>query len=90
MDDQILIYIEQFPSPYLIAIRKGHRTHTAMLNNYFRRLKKALHQEKYAGATLTDRSKAFDCLDYDLLLAELKAYGFDECSLKFIQSYLDH
>ena len=38
------------------------------------------------GAVLTDLSKAFDCLPRDLIIAKLKAYGFDEPSL--MHSYL--
>ena len=30
--------------------------------------KKALDEQKYAGAILTDLTKAFDCLNHDLLL----------------------
>ena len=33
-------------------------------------------------------SKAFDTINYDLLLAKLGAYGFDTASLKLIRSYL--
>ena len=41
-----------------------------------------------AGALLTDHSKAFDCIDHELLIARLYAYGFDKNSLCFINSYL--
>ena len=41
-----------------------------------------------AGALLTDLSKAFDCIDHELLIARLYAYGFDKNSLCFINSYL--
>ena len=37
---------------------------------------------------LTDLSKAFDCLSYELLLAELHAYGFSISALRLIYSYL--
>ena len=41
-----------------------------------------------AGALLTDLSKAFDCIDHELLIAKLHAYGFDTDELKFVYSYL--
>ena len=41
-----------------------------------------------AGALLTDLSKAFDCLDHELLTVKLNAYGFDTEALKFNYSYL--
>ena len=40
----------------------------------------------YAGILLNDLSKAFDCINYELLIAKLRAYGLE--SLAFIQSYL--
>ena len=33
-------------------------------------------------------SKAFDCLNHDLLIAKLEAYGFDKSALLFIKDYL--
>ena len=41
-----------------------------------------------AGALLTDHSKAFDCIDHELLITKLYAYGFDKNSSHFINSYL--
>ena len=40
------------------------------------------------GALLVDLSKAFDCIVHDLSLAKLRAYGFDNNSLKLINSFL--
>ena len=35
-----------------------------------------------------DVSKAFDSLNYELLLGKLKAYGLDSNSVTFMKSYL--
>ena len=52
------------------------------------KLKKCLDNQGSTGILLTDLSKAFDCLDHDLLIAKLHAYGFDIKVVKLIQSYL--
>ena len=51
--------------------------------------KNALDGKGKAGAILTDLSKAFDCLNHNLLLAKMDAYGFDKSALLFIQDYLN-
>ncbi len=50
--------------------------------------RKAIDENKVAGAILTDLSKAFDCLSHDLFIAKLEAYGFDKSALKLIRDYL--
>ena len=87
MYDQISIYIETYLSPFLCGFRKGFSTQhclTVMLERW----KKALDKGTLAGAILTDLSKAFDCLNHELLIAKLNAYGFDLTSLTYIYSYL--
>ena len=87
MYNQILSYIEKFLSPYLFGYRKGYSTEqclTVMLETW----KKALDSKSKAGAILTDLSKAFDCLNHDLLIAKLEAYGFDKSALLFVRDYL--
>ena len=54
------------------------------------RWKKALNNRKIAGALLTDLSKAFDCLNHELLIAKLEAYGFHHSALTYIFSYLSN
>ena len=59
-----------------------------MFNRDVREMEKALDGKECAGAILTDLSKAFDCLNHDLLIAKLYAYGFDKSALNFIYDYL--
>ena len=50
--------------------------------------RKVLDKRGFAGLLLTDLSKAFDCIDHELLIAKLHAYRFNIKSLEFIHSYL--
>ena len=43
-----------------------------------------LNKKKFAGAILMDLSNAFDCLNRELLIAQLNAYGLDRSALEFI------
>ena len=87
MYNQIMGYIEKYLSPYLFGFRKGHSTEQC-LNVVTERWKKAIDQQKCVGAVLTDLSKAFDCLNHQLLIAKLEAYGFEKEALSFIYDYL--
>ena len=87
MYNQILSYIDKFLSPYLFGYRKGYSTEQCLIV-MLELWKKALDSKGTAGAILTDLSKAFDCLNHNLLLAKMEAYGFDKTALKFIQDYL--
>ena len=87
MYNQITLYINEYLSPYLFGYRTGHSTEqclTVMLEEW----KKALDDKNSAGGILTDLSKAFDCLNHNLLIAKLEAYGFDESALNFVYDYL--
>ena len=87
MLEQISKFIDKNLSPYLSGFRKGYNTQHCLLL-MIEKWKKALDNKKHAGAILTDLSKAFDCINHELLIAKLDAYGFDKNSLKFIHSYL--
>ena len=50
--------------------------------------RKTLGKGGETGAILTDLSKAFDYIDYNLLIAKLDAYGFEKPSIDFLYSYL--
>ena len=42
------------------------------------------------GALLTGLSKAFDCLNHELKIAKLNAYGFSLPALKLVNDYLSN
>ena len=79
--------MNKYLPPYLFGYRANHSSEqclTVMLEAW----KKALDCKYNAGAVLTDLSKAFDCLNHDLLIAKLNAYGFGKAALNFIYNYL--
>ena len=87
MFEQISSYIDKYLSPCLFGFRKGYSTQhclTVMISKW----KEAIDNGSIAGALLTDLSKAFDCLNHELLIAKLEAYGFDQSSLNYLYSYL--
>ena len=87
MYDQIEIYMNTHLSDYLCGFRKGYSTQYCLLS-MLEKWKKALDKHNVAGGLLTDLSKSFDCLNHDLFIAKLEAYGFDDKSLAYIYSYL--
>ena len=87
MYKQISSFIDQYLSKYLCGYRKGYSAQTALIS-LVEKWKKQLDTKGYCGAILMDLSKAFDTINHDLTLAKLKAYGFDNKSLRILQSYL--
>ena len=83
MYEQIYSYVEKFLSPYHFGYRKKHSTEQCLII-MIEVWKKALDYQNSAGAVLTDLSKAFDCLNHDMLIAKLAAYGFEKNAINFI------
>ena len=76
-------------SPLLCVFREGYGTQHALLR-LIETCNKSIDSGGIAGAVLTDLSKAFGCLDHELLIAKLNAYGFSRSALLFVYSYLDN
>ena len=51
---------------------------------------KLFDQKKVAIATFMDLSKAFDCVDHNILLSKHKRYGIHETALQWINIYLSN
>ena len=54
------------------------------------KFKEAIDRGYQFGALLADLSKAFDCIDHELLIAKLSEYGVSSSALNTISSYLKH
>ena len=71
------------------CFRKGLSTQQRLLV-LLEKWKRSLDRGKAFGALLTDLSKAFDCLDHELLIAKLNAYGLSLPALRLIHDYLSN
>ena len=85
--DQINEYFQPLFSKLQCGFRKGHTAQHCLLV-LIEKCRKVLDKRGFAGLLLTDLSKAFDCIDHELLIVKLHAYGFNIKSLEFIPSYL--
>ena len=50
--------------------------------------KNTLDKGDFVCTIFMDLSKAFDAMNYDLLIAKLRAYGFQKDTLSFMKSYI--
>ena len=76
-----LLYENQY------GFRPNHSTSSAIahvINN----ITTANEQGKYTIGLFLDLSKAFDCLDFDILFEKLSTYGFRGTTLQLLKSYL--
>ena len=80
-------FADTFLVPYLCGFRNGFNTQHALLR-LMDICKNSLDKKGVVGALLMDLSKAFDCIDHELLIAKLKAYGFCKDAQLLIYNYL--
>ena len=87
MQNQIIDYVNEYLSPVLCGYRSGFSAQHALMA-LLEKWRTTLDKHGFAGAILMDLSKAFDCINHDLLVAKLVAYGFSKNSVNLIRSYL--
>ena len=86
--NQINDYIEPYFSELLTGIWQNHSTQHFLIN-ILEKWKHLLDNRYNNGVLFMDLSKAFDVLNYSLLLVKLDAYGFSLKSITFVKSYLN-
>ena len=89
LHDQVHKNTDNSLSRYQMGYRKGYNSQHS-LTAMFEKWKKNLAKGGECGALFVALSKAFGCLQHDLSLAKLNAYGFDYKSLKLISSFLSN
>ena len=89
MFKQMSSFFDDIFSKYQYGFRKGFSTQQCLLA-LLEKWKRSIDRGKVFGALLTDLFKAFDCLNHDLLIAKLNAYGFSLPARRLIHDYLSN
>ena len=87
MHHQINNYMKDKLSKQLAGFRKDHNTQHC-LSCMLEMWKKVLDKGGSICAIFMDLSKAFDTVNYNLLIAKIGAYGFETDALRYMKSYL--
>ena len=82
--NQLQSFSNKFLSLQFYRFRKGYSTQYALIN-LLQKWQKCLDaSDGIVGTLLMDLSKAYDCVNHDLIIAKLEAYGVGENSLRLI------
>ena len=81
-----LLFFEDIFNKQQCGFRKGYNTQQCLLK-MLEKWKRLVDGGNVFGTLLTDLSKAFDCLNHELLIAKLNAYGFSLPALRLINDY---
>ena len=84
---QISSFLDNILSKQKCGFRKGYSTQQCLLT-LLEKWKWTTDSGQRFGALLTRISKEFYCLDHEILIAKLKAYGFSLPALKLVHDYL--
>ena len=87
MYDQIYSYFDKLFSIYQCGFCKGINTQHILLT-MIEIIKLSRDNKQCCATILTDFSKVFDSIPYDLLIAKLNANAFNQEALKLIHSYV--
>ena len=79
LENQPVSYLDETLSLFIAAYRKSYGTQHILIRKAEEWMIK-FDSDFIVGAILMDLSKAFDCIPYDLVIAKLHAYDFDENS----------
>ena len=85
--NQLETFFSDKLSKFQCGFRKGFSAQHCLIK-MLETWRSAVDKKDNFVALLTDLSKAFDCLNHDLLISKLKSYGLDEKSLCLMYSYL--
>ena len=77
------------PYPKQFRFQKGHSTNYALLQ-FVDQICKSFDRNKYTMGVSTGLSKAFDIVDHNILLKQLKIYGISGTHLQRFQNYLSN
>ena len=87
MFPQMSSFFDNFLSKQQCDFWQGYSTQQYLLA-LLEKWKRAVNSGQIIGALLADLSKAFDCLDHELLIAKPNAYAFSLPALKLVHDYL--
>ena len=86
---QLYDYMENFLNQLLCGFRKGYSTQHELFK-LIQSWQKELDESGFVETILMDLSKAYDCLQHDLMVAKLEAYDLAKESLQLISDCLSY
>ena len=89
LKNHLVSSMSQHISNIVSACRKYYRSQHVFIG-LLEEWRKCLDDNYVVGGVLVDLSKAFDCVQQNLLIAKLESYGINENVLAYLHSYLSN